>query len=193
MGHMKKLSARMLAARRRRQAEALATAVARFGSKSALARTLAVSPQAVQQWAIKQVPLERCAPIELVTAGMVQCEELREDYRVLEVRPYRHRGPLDAVYLSGPMTGLTERNYPAFHAEARRLRALGWRVVNPAESQLPADSEWGAFLRADIIEMLGHCDTVVALPGWRRSKGARLEILIARAIGMRVLDAGALL
>jgi hypothetical protein len=37
------------------------------------------------------------------------------------------------IYLSGPMTGLPDYNHPAFRAEAKRLRALGYTVVNPAE------------------------------------------------------------
>lgn len=189
---MKKLSARTRAARQRRQAQALDHACAHFGSKSALARALGVSPQAVQFWFKRIVPIERCAPIELATRGAVQCEQLREDYRVLEVRPYRRRGPVDAVYVSGPMSGLPNLNYPAFNAEARRLRDLGLRVINPAESPLPEESEWTAFLRADLIEMLAHCDTVVTLPGWEKSKGARLEISVARALGMRIVKAGEL-
>ena len=38
------------------------------------------------------------------------------------------------IYLAGPMTGLPEFNYPAFHAEAARLRQLGYHVENPAEN-----------------------------------------------------------
>lgn len=37
------------------------------------------------------------------------------------------------IYLAGPMTGLPEFNYPAFHAEAARLRGLGYQVENPAD------------------------------------------------------------
>ena len=40
------------------------------------------------------------------------------------------------IYLSGPMSGLPELNFPAFHAEAARLRALGFEVVNPADFPL---------------------------------------------------------
>ena len=36
------------------------------------------------------------------------------------------------LYLAGPMTGIKDLNFPAFHAEASRLRALGHIVVNPA-------------------------------------------------------------
>ena len=32
------------------------------------------------------------------------------------------------VYVAGPMTGLPDFNYPAFNAEAQRLRGLGYQV-----------------------------------------------------------------
>ena len=37
------------------------------------------------------------------------------------------------MYLSGPMTGMAENNFPAFHDAAAKLRAGGHEVVNPAE------------------------------------------------------------
>ncbi|MCW5262333.1 DUF4406 domain-containing protein [Verminephrobacter eiseniae] len=38
------------------------------------------------------------------------------------------------IYISGPMSGgLPDLNFAAFHAEARRLHALGCEVVNPAD------------------------------------------------------------
>ena len=37
------------------------------------------------------------------------------------------------VYLSGPMKGYPDSNFPAFHATAAALRARGLEVVNPAE------------------------------------------------------------
>lgn len=43
------------------------------------------------------------------------------------------------IYISGPMTGLPEKNFPAFNAEANRLRALGFDVVNPVDVT-PIDS-----------------------------------------------------
>ena len=36
-------------------------------------------------------------------------------------------GPVSIVYISGPMTGLPEFNYPAFFAKAAELRAEGRR------------------------------------------------------------------
>ena len=92
------------------------------------------------------------------------------------------------LYLSGPMTGLPENNFPTFHAEAARLRALGYTVTNPAEIDHPILG-WQAFLRRDLIEMLS-CDAVALLPGWEGSPGARLEIHVAHQVGMRIREAG---
>lgn len=40
------------------------------------------------------------------------------------------------IYLAGPMRGIPEFNFPAFHAMACRLRAEGNVVFNPAEKDI---------------------------------------------------------
>lgn len=88
---MKKLSARMLAARRRREQRHFDRVVAVVGSKSAIARELDVTVQAVQWWRKKDVPPNRCRQLEALCRGVVQCEQLREDYAETEQRPFRRR------------------------------------------------------------------------------------------------------
>lgn len=94
------------------------------------------------------------------------------------------------LYLSGPMTGLPDYNYPAFNAEAARLRALGYDIVNPAELKPPASEsdEWHHYLRRDLREML-TCDGLALMPGWHNSKGAHLEIQVAHRVEMSIWDA----
>ena len=92
------------------------------------------------------------------------------------------------VYIAGPMTGLPDDNYPAFHAAAEKLRAAGFVVENPAENDPPADPTWENWLRIALRQML-TCDAVVLLPGWHRSKGARLESQVAEQLGLTVVDA----
>lgn len=87
------------------------------------------------------------------------------------------------VYVSGPMTGLPELNFPAFHAAAAQLRALGLEVVNPAELNPDPACTWQAAMRED-IRALVDCDAIVLLPGWQNSRGARLELTVAQALGM---------
>ena len=90
------------------------------------------------------------------------------------------------IYLAGPMTGLPEFNYPAFHDEAARLRALGFEVVNPAEN--PEQPCWAEYMKQDIPLLLG-CDTIALLPGWHESTGARLEHHIAKHLGIFAINA----
>lgn len=92
----------------------------------------------------------------------------------------------DICYLSGPMSGLPNLNRAAFDAEAGRLRAMGITVVNPAEVELPEGATWADFMRADIKELMS-CTTIVLLPGWERSEGARLEHFIAVKLDMKVV------
>ena len=92
------------------------------------------------------------------------------------------------IYLSGPMTGLPGNNYPAFDAEAARLRALGYDVVNPAEINVDMDAPWHKCLRDDIRAML-DCDAIALIDGWHDSVGAHLELHIAHRVGMRVVEA----
>lgn len=90
------------------------------------------------------------------------------------------------VYLSGPMTGIAEHNVPAFNAQARRLRAAGYDVVNPAEVNPDASLSWQQCLRQDMA-LLPTCDTLALLPGWEHSDGAHLELHVAHRLGLRIV------
>lgn len=89
------------------------------------------------------------------------------------------------VYVSGPMTGLPEHNFPAFKAAAAELRAAGYGVEDPADKGIVPGWSWSDYLRYD-LGVLVKCDQVATLPGWRKSPGARLEVLVAKALGMPV-------
>lgn len=88
------------------------------------------------------------------------------------------------IYLAGPMTGLPDFNYPAFHAEAARLRQLGYHVENPAENNAPADTTWSGYLRLALAQLI-TCDSIAMLPGWHNSEGACLEYHVASKLGMQ--------
>ena len=92
------------------------------------------------------------------------------------------------IYISGPMTGLPGQNHNAFHQAAQQLRALGYEVVNPADTPVPSEGiHLEAWLKADLRQML-DCDTIALLPGWQASKGAHLELHVAHRVGMTVVD-----
>lgn len=108
------------------------------------------------------------------------------------------------VYLAGPMRGLPDYNFPAFHDAAYCLRSRGYSVISPAEMDEELDdfdptSEDGPALDdADLFRMLGRDIAAIAdpstkgvavLPGWEDSAGARLEVHVARHLGKVVMQA----
>nr|WP_265342954.1 DUF4406 domain-containing protein [Pseudomonas aeruginosa] len=95
---------------------------------------------------------------------------------------------IQRIYLAGPMTGLPEFNYPAFHAEAARLRHLGYHVENPAENPAPACGTWAGYMRKALAQLV-TCDAIALLPGWPSSRGANIERSLAFAMGMKVVMA----
>jgi hypothetical protein len=94
-------------------------------------------------------------------------------------------------YLAGPMTGLPKLNFPAFHAEAARLRALGYIVISPAEINMGGAKSWHAAMRKDIAKLV-TCDFVATLPGCSRSRGAKVEIRLAKSLDMPVVTSRSL-
>ncbi|MCF8566890.1 DUF4406 domain-containing protein [Alicyclobacillus tolerans] len=88
------------------------------------------------------------------------------------------------VYISGPMTGYEDYNRPAFHAMASQLKDAGYRVYNPADVVLETD-DWAQYMKIHLA-VLPTCDLVVVLPGWQKSRGARLEVANAHFLGIPV-------
>lgn len=89
------------------------------------------------------------------------------------------------VYLAGPMSGLPDLNFPAFHAAAAQLRAQGLVVINPAEHGVVEGATWADYMHHDIAGLVS-CERIHLLPGWAQSKGARLELHIALELGLVV-------
>ena len=113
------------------------------------------------------------------------------------------------IYLAGPMSNIPYFNYPAFDAEAKRLRDLGHEVFNPAEhdiashgadisnptgSEAQAVEEYGfdrrAALKAGLAWICDNADAIVLLPGWENSTGAKAERALAYALNLRVYTPG---
>lgn len=95
------------------------------------------------------------------------------------------------IYIAGPMTGLPEWNFPAFHAAAARLRARGWEVVNPAEEfEGKTDLPYRAYVERD-LEQLRTVDALAVLDGWdgQDARGSVWEWGVAvKLLGLPVFD-----
>jgi hypothetical protein len=93
------------------------------------------------------------------------------------------------------MSWIPQFNFPAFFAAAEKLRAAGFEVTSPAEIDCKEDGEvalqsktgnpadakrlWGDFLARD-VKLLADTgiEGIVFLPGWSKSKGAKLEAFV---------------
>lgn len=120
---------------------------------------------------------------EAYAMGLARGKQLADKPRVALAAARANR-----LYLAGPMTGFEDFNFPAFNAMAAELRARGYVVENPAEHGVVEDAEWADYMAYDLTR-LGLCGQVAVLPGWENSKGARLEVHIARELGMPVVNA----
>lgn len=102
------------------------------------------------------------------------------------------------IYVAGPMTGIPQFNFPLFDEVAEALREAGEDVHNPAEMDDPSTRKeamaskdgvlvggmcnghtWGDFLSRDVKIVADDTDGICVLPGWHKSKGARLEVFVA--------------
>jgi len=93
------------------------------------------------------------------------------------------------IYIAGPMTGIKDFNYPAFHDAEKQLRERHGdqiKIINPAknfggETGLP----WATYIR-ESIKQVALADAICYLRGWPASKGARLEVEIAKALNLQI-------
>ena len=89
-------------------------------------------------------------------------------------------------YVCGGMTGYPLFNRPAFFAVEGLLWSAGAvLVVNPGRE--PDGLTWVQYMRRG-LRNLRRCDVMVRLPGWERSRGARIETAFAERWGVRIHD-----
>lgn len=97
------------------------------------------------------------------------------------------------LYVSGPMRGLPNSNFPAFDKVANELRDMGHDVLSPADSFKDEDGNpvrglpRSEYLKHD-IQLILICDGVVVIDGWYDSPGARFEVSEAFSIDIPVFE-----
>lgn len=94
------------------------------------------------------------------------------------------------LYVAGPMTGLPEFNYPAFREAETRLRDRGYGVLNPARTYEIEPTSWKGYMVRALADVASS-DGLALLPGWERSRGARLEVQVAFALDVEVRELAA--
>lgn len=111
------------------------------------------------------------------------------------------------IYIAGPMYGYPDKNKTSFQFARDMLEKLHQvpeaSISNPWEIA-PYDHEGercpngqrkvneydqhaaGCYYRTDLFELL-QCHAAVFLPGWENSVGARLEMQVATACGIKIV------
>ncbi len=93
------------------------------------------------------------------------------------------------VYISGRITGLTDeevsKNFNK--AEAFLNETEHYYPVNPLKLEHRwHDQSWSSFMKVD-IQALCKCNAIYMLNNYKESKGALIELQLARDLGMKII------
>jgi hypothetical protein len=122
----------------------------------------------------KSKALNECSEI-LGNAVKIECEFLKS---VLKK---------NRVYISGKITGLTEKEALELFKEAEtELKKQGFEVVNPMTIPHEHGKTWVEYMREDLKAML-TCDTIFMLTNWQQSKGATIERNLALTLDFNII------
>jgi len=134
-----------------------------------------------------------------------QIGALRKEYPTVSGR-FQPSGSYD-WYIAGPMSNLPMFGFDRFIEAEVQLRRTGFDVLNPAmvdvvegrgDAAIASDTgsaadlmdgdTWGTFLSRDVLLICDHiAKGIVCLPGWEKSKGARLEVFTAISAGKKLM------
>ena len=98
------------------------------------------------------------------------------------------------AYISGPMTGYANYNRAAFEEAEKLLLKKLREVINPLKLKDPKgltgdpEYDWTLYLARDLAIISKKAAFLVMLPGWKNSRGARMEKLFADNLGIPVFE-----
>ena len=108
------------------------------------------------------------------------------------------------IYVAGPMRGHDDYNYPAFDRQKKVLEKQGWIVVNPAdldrqdgkptsgpdtfdpENNYDDHEFMRQALKRDCDAICDECTAIYMMSDWEKSKGAKTEWALAKALGLEI-------
>lgn len=104
------------------------------------------------------------------------------------------------IYIAGPISGIPQFNAPAFDQAESLWRAAGHTPINPMaidralgiDINGPTSQVEGSFGRQAIacdIQYILNCNGIALLPGWKKSRGAAVELALAQFLNLPVYDA----
>ena len=98
------------------------------------------------------------------------------------------------------MSGITDLNFPESEKAEIKMKSFGFEVFNPHKFEEQKTEEflnkiknsndndsWIEYMKVDIVKMLQECEFVLALNSWERSRGATVELFLAKSLGMPII------
>lgn len=95
------------------------------------------------------------------------------------------------IYLSGKITGVKDLNKPKFEAAEKLLitcnkyKNVYVHVYNPHKLDDKHDKSWGGYMR-ECINALTLSDEIYMLDDWRGSRGALVELFVAKCLNIPI-------
>ena len=90
------------------------------------------------------------------------------------------------IYISGKVTGIENKAYELFEQAEIKLKNSGYLVCNPMKINHDYhDKSWESYMKLAIKNML-DCDEIYMLKNYTSSKGALLELAIAKELGIKI-------
>ena len=91
------------------------------------------------------------------------------------------------IYIAGKVTGEPIAEVAMkFGAAQKELEAMGFEVVNPIAVVNDFNCPWDIAMRKCIAALM-QCDYIFLLPDHRQSKGATLELDLAKMVGIKAI------
>ena len=87
------------------------------------------------------------------------------------------------IYISGPVSGIKDFNYPLFNRADAWLRSLGFNTISP--SKYPAGLTQSQYMDISLAGVRS-ADALYVLPNYQKSKGAACEIAYAICLSLVV-------
>lgn len=109
------------------------------------------------------------------------------------------------IYLSGKITGVPENNLPKFRAAADYVRFAhrpvfdylsGMTTVRDFDCQVIVphdlnhdhhDKSWKSYMK-ECLPALCRCDVMYLLDDWKKSRGALVEVFVAKVLGIPMIE-----
>lgn len=102
----------------------------------------------------------------------------------------------EKIFISGPISGIKDFNFPNFNFWNENLESIGYEVVSPAKmavefgvpEQIQSNADLLYKLENMEIEELCKCNSIFLLNGWTNSNGSKRELAKAIEKNLKILE-----